>query len=222
MEIVGPVPMTYREMLATYRSAMALPPPFWMPVPMSVMRASAALAARLPQRVFAPDTLRMLEDGNTGDPASLTRLLGHAPKGPQAWFVGIGADMLRADAIATWTLPLLRIALAIVWLATGILSFGVYPRDASLAMLARTGLHGVPAAVALNGAALLDCAFGIATLLAPSRLLWRTQMLLILGYTIIISLFLPEYWLHPFGPVLKNIPILAMLLFLDASEKRHR
>jgi uncharacterized protein YbjT (DUF2867 family) len=222
MEIVGPVPMTYREMLAAYRFAMALPPPFWMPVPMSVMRVSAALAARLPQRVFAPDTLRMLEDGNTGDPAPLTCLLGHAPKGPQAWFAGIGADMLRAEAVATWTLPLMRVALAIVWLVTGILSFGIYPRDASLAMLARTGLHGFPAAMALDGAALLDCAFGIATLLAPGRLLWRAQMLLIAGYTVIISFFLPEYWLHPFGPILKNIPILAMLLMLDASEKRRR
>jgi uncharacterized protein YbjT (DUF2867 family)/uncharacterized membrane protein YphA (DoxX/SURF4 family) len=222
MDIVGPVPMTYKEMLAAYRSVMALPPALWLPVPMSVMRVGAVLAAKLPQRVFAPDTLRMLENGNTGNPAALTNLLGHAPKGADAWFAGIDPDMLRAEAIAAWMLPLLRLALAVVWIVTGILSLGIYPQEASLAMLAQVGLHGPAAAIALYGAALLDYALGIATLAAPSRFVWRTQMLLVLGYTVIISLFLPGYWLHPFGPVLKNIPILALLLVLDASEKHRR
>jgi uncharacterized protein YbjT (DUF2867 family) len=221
MDIVGPAPMTYKEMLAAYRSAMALPAALWLPVPMRVMRVGAVLAAKLPQRVFAPDTLRMLENGNTGDPEALTILLGHAPIGADAWFAGIGSDMLRAEAIVVWTLPLLRLALAIVWIVTGVLSLGIYPQEASLAMLAQVGLHGPAAVIALYAAASLDCALGIATLATPSRFVWRTQILLVLGYTVIISLFLPGYWLHPFGPVLKNIPILALLLALDASEK-HR
>jgi hypothetical protein len=45
-------------------------------------------------------------------------------------------------------------------------------------------------------------------------------MALIGSYTVIITIYLPEYWLHPFGPVLKNIPILALLLVLDAFETR--
>ena len=222
MNLVGPHAMTYREMLAAYRSAMALRPALWIPVPMSVMRIAASIAAKLPQRVFAPDTLRMLEDGNTGDPAALAKLLGHASKGAGAWFSGISPDMLRADAIANWMLPLLRLALAVVWLVTGILSLGIYPREDSLALLAQTGLHGAAATIALYGAALLDCAFGIATLVAPGRLLWRAQIALIVGYTLIITLFLPGQWLHPFGPVLKNFPILALLFVLDASETRKR
>ncbi|HYD79721.1 MAG TPA: SDR family oxidoreductase [Paucimonas sp.] len=220
VEVVGPAPMTYRDMLAAYREAMALPPAVWLPVPMSLMRAGAELAARLPQRVFAPDTLRMLEAGNTGDAAAMAGLLGRAPKGSAAWFVGIAPGMLRAEAVSGWTLPLLRATLAVVWFVTGLLSLGIYPREASLALLARVGLDGYAATMALHGAALLDCTLGIATLAAPGRLLWRAQMALILGYTLIISLFLPEYWLHPFGPVLKNLPILAALLALDASEAR--
>ena len=105
-------------------------------------------------------------------------------------------------------------------MTAGLLSLGIYPQEESLAMLAQVGLHGTAAVTVLYGAALLDCAFGIATLLLPSRILWRAQMVLILGYTIIITLFLPGYWLHPFGPVLKNIPILVLLLVLDASEQR--
>jgi hypothetical protein len=31
-------------------------------------------------------------------------------------------------------------------------------------------------------------------------------------YTLTITFTLPEFWMHPFGPVLKNIPLLATLL----------
>lgn len=219
LEVVGPVPMSYRAMLQAYRRAMDLPEPFWLPVPMALMKFTAALAAKLPQRVFSPDTLRMLEQGNVGDPAPLSRLLGRAPAGPAAWFGGCTPDMLRAQAVASWSFPLFRLALALVWIVTGLLSFGLYPVADSLALLQRLGLHGATAMNVLYGAALLDCAVGLATLLAPSRMLWRLQFGVILGYTVLITIFLSEYWLHPFGPVLKNIPILALLIALDAQQK---
>ena len=45
-------------------------------------------------------------------------------------------------------------------------------------------------------------------------------MLLILGYSVIIAIYLPEFWLHPFGPLLKNLPILAAILVLHEFEER--
>jgi hypothetical protein len=212
--------MTYRAMLMTYRQAMAMGSALWLPIPMALMYAGAALAARLPQHVFAPDTLRMLEAGNTADPAALTLLLGRPPAAPDRWFAGIDPAMLRADAIAGWMMPLFQVVLALIWIVTAALSFGLYPVHDSLAMLARVGLHGVPATAALYGAAALDLVLGLATLIAPGRALWRMQMLLIVGYTAIITLFLPDHWLHPFGPVLKNLSILAILIVLDAQSSR--
>jgi hypothetical protein len=50
--------------------------------------------------------------------------------------------------------------------------------------------------------------------------LWRFQIALIIGYTLIISVALPEFWLHPFGPVLKNVPLLAAILALHELERR--
>ncbi|MFO7189016.1 MAG: DoxX-like family protein [Pseudomonadota bacterium] len=29
---------------------------------------------------------------------------------------------------------------------------------------------------------------------------------------------LPEYWLHPFGPLLKNVPLFAVILLLHEFE----
>src|SRR6059058_4772759 len=103
----------------------------------------------------------------------------------------------------------MRLTLAAVWITAGVVSLGLYPVADSLALLARTGLTGKLAYVALYVAALLDLALGIATLaLRRRRLLWLGQMALIAGYTAIISVWLPEQWLHPYGPVVKNLPIL--------------
>ena len=44
------------------------------------------------------------------------------------------------------------------------------------------------------------------------------QALLVVFYTAVITVRLPEYWLHPYAPVLKNLPMLAVLLLLAMLE----
>jgi len=114
----------------------------------------------------------------------------------------------------------IRLVLAIVWIVTGILSFGLFSQQESLQLLAAVGLHGAAAKVALYGSASLDLLLGVLTLARPSIWLWRFQAALILFYSIVIAIFLPYYWLHPFGPLLKNLPILLLLWLLHKSEQR--
>jgi len=109
---------------------------------------------------------------------------------------------------------LIRITLATVWLTTGALSLGIFPVQESLNLLERVGLYGDFAQAVLYLAALMDIVFGALTLFKPSKALWLTQAITIVGYTLIISLWLPEFWLHPFGPILKNLPILILLWLL--------
>jgi hypothetical protein len=111
-------------------------------------------------------------------------------------------------------LRLMRHTLAIIWLVSGALSLGIYPRQQSLEILADVGLHGEAAVLALYGGALLDILLSILTLARPAALLWQIQGAVILGYTAIITIWLPRYWLHPFGPVLKNLPILLLIWLL--------
>ena len=95
----------------------------------------------------------------------------------------------------------------------------------SLALLARVGLQGTAALVALYGAALVDLVLGVLTFALPARhrgRLWAAQLLLIAGYTLLITVFLPEQWLHPYGPVSKNLPIAAAIALLWAAEARGR
>ena len=111
----------------------------------------------------------------------------------------------------------MRYTLATVWLVTGVLSLGVFPQNESLALLRYMGLHGELALAALYSSAALDIVLGILTIASPSPRLWRFQAVLVLGYSIIITIFLPWYWLHPFGPVLKNLPILMLLWLLHEN-----
>lgn len=115
-------------------------------------------------------------------------------------------------------LRLIRLVLALVWLATGVLVLFLFPKQDSLSLLARVGLTGMPAVAMLYLAAALDIALGVLTLIWRSRILCLMQAGLIACYTLIISIWLPEFWLHPFGPILKNLPILLLLWLLYKYE----
>ncbi|SOD42544.1 DoxX-like family protein [Nitrosovibrio sp. Nv4] len=162
----------------------------------------------------------MLQRGNTADAGPTRELLGREPRPVSEFTSRWGVEALRISALLGWLQLVLRIAIAAVWLVAGIVSMGIYPVDESYALLARVGITGSFAPVALYGAAALDIAFGLGTLfLRRRKLLWIAQVTLIGVYTVAITFFLPEFWLHPFGPLIKNLPILAVILLLYELEK---
>lgn len=222
LNAVGPQAMSYRRMLEIYRKAMGMPAQCMFSIPMPLMRMAASAARLLPQNVLTPDSLRMLEQDNVADATAFTAHLSRPVKSHKDWFTGIPAHMLASSAIAGWSLPLFRYALALVWFVTAALSFGIYPISGSLALLQPLGISGAPAMFMLMAASTLDLSLGLATLLWPRRILWLMQIALIVGYSCIIAIYSPEYYLHPFGPVLKNLPILALLAYLFAHQRDTR
>jgi uncharacterized protein YbjT (DUF2867 family) len=219
--VVGPDAMSLRAFLATLRKAMALGPARFLPVPLPLVRMAAHAAKSLPGSLLDPETLHMLERGNVAGAEHVSRLLGRMPR-RVGDFIGKGdAPAVRVQAQLSWLLPLLRASIALVWIVTGMVSLGLYPVADSYALLARVGISGLLAPVMLYGAALLDLAFGVATLvLARRRRLWLAQLAVILFYTIVITWKLPEFWLHPYGPLLKNLPMLAAIWLLLELEER--
>ena len=219
VDAVGGDEVEYREMLSGYRAALGFPPAARIALPGPLVGAAAALFGTLPGAMLTRDTWTMLRGGNTGDPAALAAVLGRPPRGLRS-FIGADALTLRRDALAMWRRPLLLGALAIVWIWTAIVSAFVYPQSDSLAMLARAHLTGLPALIALYAACALDFALGVATVAAPSRRLWAAQGGLIVAYSAVIAVTMPGLLAEPFGPVLKNVPILAILLILFSEEEQ--
>jgi len=217
LDLVGPAPFTLKQMLLEFRRAMGFTPAWCLNIPAGLMQVAAQVLGRLPGSLLTPDSWRMLQAGNPA--ATPPTALHDRPLRALADFIPpTETKTARLSALAAWRNPLLRASLALVWLITGLLSLGTYPVDASLALLARTGLSGTLALIALYGAAGLDLAFGWATLFRPGRRLWLAQMALIAGYSLVIAVCLPEYLIHPFGPLSKNLPILALLFVLLSEE----
>jgi DoxX-like family len=77
----------------------------------------------------------------------------------------------------TADIHLVRSSVAIVWLITGVLSLGIYPQVDSFALLARIGIEGSVALVALYLGSTADILFGLMTLFSPSKTLWQAQAL---------------------------------------------
>ena len=108
----------------------------------------------------------------------------------------------------------IRGVVAFIWVITGALSFGIYPVEDSLVMLQGLPVPYDMLIVVLYGAAALDIVMGILTVLRPCRRLWVFQAGLIISYSMLATWLVPQFWLHPFGPLLKNIAILALLWLL--------
>jgi hypothetical protein len=193
-----------------------------LPLPETLFTAFAAIAGKLPRSFIDRETARMLLRGNTGDASAFTHLLGREPRDVEDFIPAAQAEAARTRAVLGVWLPVLRFSLAALWIWTAIVSFGLYPVAASMDLLAQVGLHGAVASAALYGAAAMDLALGVLTLCLPAghrSWLWAAQLLLIAGYTLLISVFLPGYWLHPYGPISKNLPVAAAIALLWALER---
>ena len=89
-----------------------------------------------------------------------------------------------------------------------------------MAWLARVGLSGSMATTALWAGALADIAVG-AALLLRIRGAALAGIALMTTYTLILTHIAPELWADPFGPLAKNIAVLALSLAVYALETRH-
>jgi uncharacterized protein YbjT (DUF2867 family) len=218
VDAVGPRALALRDYLQHFKQALGSGRVF-ATLPSWLARAAASMAGWWPRAPFDRDALRMLEGGNVAAADTMRQWRGRPLRDPADFIEE--ATGVRVTAWLSWLLPAMRITLAAMWVVTALVSLWGYPRDGSLALLARTGLHGEWAIAALWSAALLDLALGLAMLRARWRpVVYGMQALLVAAYTVMITLWLPEQWLHPYGPVLKNLPLLAMIACLWALDRR--
>jgi uncharacterized protein YbjT (DUF2867 family) len=223
LALVGPRALELREYLAELRRSLGLPPARFIPVPMPIMRRLAKVAALVPAAPVDVEALAMLDRGNVAADGATRELLGRAPRDP-AVFIGLDQAVgMRQQALLGWLLPMLRVTLAVMWFSAGIVSIWFHPVEDSYRLLTTAGVPARLAPMALYGAAATDILFGILTLALPGyRLVWQVQILLVLVYSLVIALRLPEFLSHPFGPIVKNLPILAILWLLAELGPRRR
>ena len=114
---------------------------------------------------------------------------------------------------------LLRASLVVVWLATAVVSvWELHGQSRELLAGLPTAWAGghapwLPTAIILAGAA-ADAVLGLWLALRPGRKAYGAALLVMLAMTLLATAIHPAWWLHPFGPLTKNLPIAAILWVL--------
>jgi hypothetical protein len=110
---------------------------------------------------------------------------------------------------------LLRLSLVAVWLFTAFASL-VELNGQSRQVLADAGIASPPWLVQLLilGGAAADLVIGLALWWRPGRTSYLAALGLMLLMTAAATFLQPALWLHPLGPLLKNLPIAALLWHL--------
>jgi uncharacterized protein YbjT (DUF2867 family) len=218
--LVGEHPISYADLLKNLRRRLGKSPCYAVSLPRDFVLAAANFGKYLGEPILSKDNVAMLSRGNTADSNAITQLLQRSPANlHQHWFEKTASQAERWHAQLYFLKPLCWLVIVLVWIWSGITALFFYPHELSYQLLAATGVSGIAAPIALYGLAAMDIGLGLATLwrYQLSRLLlW--QIGIVLGYSLMVAVTLPEFLIHPFGALLKNIPFLLMLLIYRQLE----
>lgn len=191
-------------------------------LPWPLVRLAATVTDALGGRgPITRDEMAMLARGSFGENGPFVAHFGFQPLSLDA---GLARTPLgEADAVFARLRHLkvpLRLLVAAVWIASGLISAFAVPEAESLAMLAEAGFTGLPSRVALHGVCVLEVLLG-GMLAAGYRvqLVGWVQLALILFFTTVLTVTQPELWAHPFGPLTKNLALVGATLVIMAMEE---
>ncbi len=120
--------------------------------------------------------------------------------------------LMKADNL----INLARYSLALLWVFTGLTST-FFDYQTGYELLINFGFDGPTTRALIYSAAILDIGLGFWILSnRKMKLCYVIQIVVIASYTILLTIIEPSYWLHPFGPVSKNLPIIMLILILHS------
>lgn len=222
LNAVGPAEMSMEELLLKQRQWLGLKATKTISTPLKWILRFMPFTRWLDEPALTADSLKMLQRGNIADVSPLKKVLGEMPESMESILANNQASPAdRWYAGLYFMRPLLRLGIAFIWIWTAIISTFFYPQAESFQLLERFGLSGAMLPIALYGSALMDFILGMAMFFyQPIRKVLWVQVGVIITYTALITAVLPEYWLHPFGEISKNIPMLIALFILIIMENR--
>ena len=216
----GPETFTLGELLKKLRAWLGLQPAPIIPIPLACIVIMAKIGDIFGTGAFTTTALRQIKFGCAADskvfqdisgikPRSITRELIVRPAGTQ--------DLWHARLLLLR--PVLRLALTLLWLASGVVAF-LSPVTLYRESLLGLGLPTAWGEVIQFLAGSMDIAIGllIAFCICP-RQLFLAQVLIIVAYTVILTVVFPFLWFEPFGPLIMSIPALILVMVWYVLEQ---
>lgn len=206
-EVGGPETLTLSDLTRLIRRWLGLPQRPLLRLPLPFARAMGRLGDVLALGPISSTAVAQLQAGVTAQPHPMARSVRTfalaRPAGTQ--------DLWQTRLYLLK--PLVRLSLAALWLASAGLGLclpaSAFPEVAAPTLLARLG-------------GMADLALGLALLRNwHPRQVALAQLALVGAYSVGLTALAPGLWLDPFGGLLKNLPILALILVhLALAEER--
>lgn len=110
--------------------------------------------------------------------------------------------------------------LSFLWVHTGLTSIFFAP-EIGYQILSNANILGKLADSSIYSGGALDIILGLWLLSGKQlKLCCLTQITVITIYTLLLTFIDASFWLHPFGPITKNLPIIVLILMLMEHENR--
>jgi uncharacterized protein YbjT (DUF2867 family) len=209
-DIGGPQTVSQTGLLRATQSWLGLPQRPLLRIPLPLARRLGQIGDALRLGPISATSVAQLHQGVLADATPLLETLRHKPRPFTQFLQSRPAGTQDLWQARLYLLkPLIRLTLAALWLASAAL--GLLTPSASY--LPQIDLPASLAVILAKAGGLADAALGLALLRD-----WRPkttailQLLLVAGYTLGLTLIAPALWLDPFGSLLKNLPVLALIL----------
>jgi uncharacterized protein YbjT (DUF2867 family) len=221
LEPVGPETIDLKSLLARYRAWLGFGRARFMRVPMSLMRLLARIGDLVGSGPVGANSLVQMIAGNDGDSAAFAEAIGFAPRSlDRALRDRPGEVQDRWHARLYFVAPAVTATLVIIWIASALLGVfaGAGETQALVRALGFAPAFANPLRLASSGLDLFVAALVIFD--SKARASTFVQVIVVLGYTLVIGAALPRLWLDPLGPLLKNLPVLTLALVHGAIGGR--
>lgn len=212
MEPVGPETLDLRTLLTRYRAWLGFGRARYWSLPLPVMYIMARIGDVAGNGPVSTNSLTQMIAGNAGDSTGFTRAIGFAPRS-----LNNALDERPAQVQDRWharlffLAPALKAMLIAMWLISAWLGL-FYGAPQTVALLSHLGLPLELADPLRIGSSIFDMVIA-GCIFIDRRAKWSTilQLVTVLIYTIVIGIGLPQSWLDPLGPLLKNFPIMLAI-----------
>ena len=223
-DMPGPQAVTMVETVRLYRGWMGLKPAPVVRVPRALAAPALAIGDLLgrlgwssPIRTTA---IKQMDHDVAGRDSGWAQALDVRSRGFTDFLAQTPASVQDVWHARLWFVrPVAILTLGLFWLITGLISFGP-GWNGALAILHEGGYGRLAGPVAWWGA-LLDVVLGLMLFVRP----WTARVAIFMclatvGYLIAATMSLPHYWIDPLGPWLKVLPMMALCLFVAATDAR--
>jgi len=217
-QLAGPQVLSIIEFHGLLRRRLGMGKPRFLYLPPSLIHSLIRLIRPLPlQAPINEETLTLLSESRTPAPTytevpirPIAQALAQEPV-THAEILGLHLANLR---------PALFASIAFIWIFTGITS-AIFDLPSGYALMRTGGIEGRLATISIYAGALLDLILGLLMVFNIwRRPVYLLQIGLMLGYMALATVIVPAQWLHPFGPLTKNLPLIIATGLLWLTEPR--